>query len=312
MSDDKSGNTTWDKEFPGILNNILDRDHTFPQPAELYTTWANIRMTQKAREDPHAPCVFERLITSNGGDLYAEFTWTGVYIDASRTVPYRTTPLLENMLRKDCRGIPDNPTTADKAEVLTFTVEFYELLAQKLKMQFGGLVTFPNLSGHSWLQHEAPRQLDADCIWILGSGRAICKPAYEIVVRSKREQLFGINLNQALEDYADYLYRCKFEFKDMSKHNACKHVEWLKQLETTSGGRNQIACIRYGFFDCLGVPGNEAAFVRALETKQTLQDEPWSEITWTSPRTDCEECWWVVNRPLKEAQVLLIYVSKIK
>ena len=98
----------------------------------------------------------------------------------------------------------------------------------------------------------------------------------------------------------------------MSKHNACKHVEWLKQLETTSGGRNQIACIRYGFFDCLGVPGNEAAFVRALETKQTLQDEPWSEITWTSPRTDCEECWWVVNRPLKEAQVLLIYVSKIK
>ena len=85
--------------------------------------------------------------------------------------------------------------------------EFYELLARKLKMQFGGLVTFPNLSGHSWLQHEAPRQLDADCIWILGSGRAICKPAYEIVVRSKREQLFGINLNQALEDYADYLYR---------------------------------------------------------------------------------------------------------
>ena len=35
MSDDKSGNTTWVKEWPGTLNNILDRDHVFNPPPEL-------------------------------------------------------------------------------------------------------------------------------------------------------------------------------------------------------------------------------------------------------------------------------------
>ena len=206
------------------------------------------------------------------------------------------------MLRKDCRGIPDDPTAADEAEVRHFTVDFYDKLALKFKMQFVGVVTLSGQSLHPWLEHKAPQQLDADCIWILESGRSICKPANEIVVRSKREQLFGINANQTLEHYADEFYRHKFQFKDEIP-KTFKNVDWETQMATTSG-RHQIACMRYGYFACLGVPNNREDFECASKHRQRLQDEPWSTTTWASPRNDCEESYWVTNRPLKDAQVL--------
>ena len=217
-------------------------------------------------------------------------------------------------MRKSCRAIPGNPTTADRVEVLTFTVEFFDQLAAKLKMNFGGMVTFSNQSVHPrlehkapWIEHVAPRQLDADCIWILESGRAMCNQADEIVVRRKREKIFDIDANRTLEAHADYFYRRKLGFKEMGNDNPCTNESWVKQMETTPG-RNRIACMRFGYFACLGVPGNDDAFLRAIENEPKLKEEPWSATTWTSPKNDCEDCWWVVNSPFNEAKVLLAYV----
>ena len=108
-------------------------------------------------------------------------------------------------------------------------------------------MTFANRSAHPWLEREAPRQLDADCIWILESGRAMCNPADGIVLRRKREKIFDIDANRTLEDHADYFYRRKLGFKEMGKDNPCTNESWVKQMETTSG-RNRIACMRFGYF----------------------------------------------------------------
>ena len=93
----------------------------------------------------------------------------------------------------------------------------------------------------------------------------------------------------------------------MGKDNPCTNDSWMKQMETTSG-RNRIACMHKGYFACLGIPGNDDAFLRVLENDPKLQDEPWSTTTWTSPKHDCEDYWWVVNAPLNEAEVPLAYV----
>ena len=93
----------------------------------------------------------------------------------------------------------------------------------------------------------------------------------------------------------------------MGKDNPCTNDSWVKQMETTSG-RNRIACLRLGYFACLGIPGNDDAFLRAIENEPKLKEEPWSATTWTSPKNDCEDCWWVVNSPFNGAQVLLAYV----
>ena len=301
--DDENGDKTWQDTTSECCHNLLDKQRTFPEPTDLYMNWASVIMTQKAWQCPHAHCVFDKIFTGEDKQHYVQFTWTGAFVDASRNVPHRSEPRLGDMLRKDCRGIPDDPTTADKAKALTFTTNFYDQLARKLNMRFGGVVTMSGQSLHPWLEHKAPQQLDADCIWILESGRSICKPANEIVVRSKREQLFGINANQTLEDYADCFYRHKFQFKDQSPDDPCKNADWVTQMATTSG-RNQIACMRYGYFACLGIPNNRGDFECALKLRQRLQDEPWSTTTWASPWNDCKVCWWVINRPLKDAQVL--------
>ena len=287
------------------LNNVLKR-RKFSEPNGLYDNYAKIIMREKARSNPSAPCIFERLFTKDKCK-YVEFTWTGVYEDAECTTPYRSTPRLDNMLRKSCRAIPGNPTTAEKAEDLTFTLKFYDQLAAKLKMKFGGVVTCANRPVRPWLEHEVPRQLDADCIWILESGRAMCKPGDEIVVRTKREKLFDVDANRNLEAHADCFYRRKLGFKEMGKDNPCNNDSWVKQMETTSG-RNRIACMRFRYFACLGIPGNDDAFLHAIANEPKLQDEPWSRTTWTSPKHDCEDCWWVVNAPFNEAQALLAYV----
>ena len=294
------------------LNNILERG-TFPEPEGLYDNYATIIMRGKARSNPSAPCMFERLFIKDGRK-YVEFTWTGVYEDAECTAPCRSTPRLKNMMMKSCRPIPGNPTTAERAEVLTFKVEFFDQFAAKLKMKFGGVVTFSRRCIPAWLEreapwleHEAPHQFDADCIWILESGRAMCNSADEIVVHRNREKIFDINANRTLEDHADCFYRRKLGFKEMGKDNPCRNESWVKQMETTSG-RNRIACMRFGYFACLGVPGNDDAFLRAIENEPKLKEEPWSATTWTSPKNDCEDCWWVVNSPFNEAKVLLAYV----
>ena len=332
IPDGEHGDRTCQYTTSEYCANLLDLKRTFPEPIELHGTWAHIVMTQKARQYPHAHCVFDKIFTDEDGQHYAQFTWTGVYVDASRNVPHRSKPRLADMLRKGHRDIPDDPTeadsksrlkdmlrkehrdipddstaadkaAADEVEDLHFTVDFYDKLALKLKMQFAGVVTLSGQSLHPWLEHKAPQQLDADCIWILESGRSICKPANEIVVRSKREQLFGINANQSLEEYADYFYCHKFQFKDKSSDDPFKNVDWVTQMATTSG-RHQIACMKYGFFACLGVPNNRESFECGLKLRQRLQDEPWSTTTWASPGNDCEESYWVTNRPLKDAHVL--------
>ena len=294
------------------LNNILERG-TFPEPEGLYDNYATIIMRGKARSNPSAPCMFERLFIKDGRK-YVEFTWTGVYEDAECTAPCGSTPRLGDMMGKSCRLIPGSPTTSDRAEVLTFKVEFFDQFAAKLKMKFGGVVTFSRRCIPAWLEreapwleHEAPHQFDADCIWILESGRAMCNSADEIVVHRNREKIFDINANRTLEDHADCFYRRKLGFKEMGKDNPCRNESWVKQMETTSG-RNRIACMRFGYFACLGVPGNDDAFLRAIENEPKLKEEPWSATTWTSPKNDCEDCWWVVNSPFNEAKVLLAYV----
>ena len=305
MSDDKSGNTLWDKEYPGTLNHILDRDHTFPQPAELYTTWANIRMTQKAREDPHAPCVFERLITSTGGDRYAEFAWTGVYTDESLQHPYRSRVLLEDMLRKDCRCVPWNPVTANNADGLTFTVDFYDQLARKLNMRFAGVPVPRDGSAKPWLEYRAPRQLDTDCMWVLKSGRAVSRPAGDIVMYDARLKLFGNDVNQSLEEHADEIYNGTFAFRRRGIGDVAHRGSLRKHMQTVVG-RYRIACKRYRYFGFLGVPQDIAEFDRIRQTNPTLQSEPWSVTTWVTPSDDCVPCWWIVNAALEEAQVCSI------
>ena len=304
---------TWrSKIISSQLNHILER-RKFCEPDGLYDNYAKILMREKARTNSSAPCIFERLF-SKDGYKYVEFTWPGVYEDAQCMSPYRSTPRLKSMMLKSCRAIPGNPTTAERAEVLTFTVEFFDQLAAKFKMSFGGAVTFSNQCVHprlehkaSWIEHVAPRQLDADCIWILESGRAMCNPADEIVVCRKREKIFDIDPNRTLEDLADHFYHRKLGFKEMAKDNPCINESWVKQMETTSG-RNRIACMRFGYFACLGIPRNEDVFLSAIETGPKLQDEPWSTTTWRSSKHDCEDCWWVVNAPFDEAQVLLACV----
>ena len=136
------------------LNNILERG-TFPEPEGLYDNYATIIMRGKARSNPSAPCMFERLFIKDGRK-YVEFTWTGVYEDAECTAPCRSTPRLGDMMGKSCRLIPGSPTTSDRAEVLTFKVEFFDQLAAKLKMKFGGAVTCSRRCIPAWLEHEAP------------------------------------------------------------------------------------------------------------------------------------------------------------
>ena len=314
LPDDKRSDNTsaddssvWTSAITRMQLNHIFEGRNFSEPAGLYDQYAKILMREKARSNRSAPCMFERLFTKDKRK-YVEFTWTGVYEDAECNSPYRSTPRLQDMLRKSCRAIPGNPTTTEKAEDLTFTLKFYDQLAAKLKMKFGGVVTFANRSAHPWLEREAPRQLDADCIWILESGRAMCNPADGIVLRRKREKIFDIDANRTLEDHADYFYRRKLGFKEMGKDNPCTNESWVKQMETTSG-RNRIACMRFGYFACLGIPRNEDVFLSAIETGPKLQDEPWSITTWRSSKHDCEDCWWVVNAPFDEAQVLLACVS---
>ena len=262
-------------------------------------------MTQKAREDPHAPCVFERMITSTGGDRYAEFTWTGVYTDESLQHPYRSQVLLENMSRKECRCVPWNPVTANNANGLTFTIDFYDKLARKLNMRFAGVPVPPDGSAKPWLEHRAPRQLDADCMWVLESGRAILRPAGDIVMYDARRKLFGDNVNKSLEENADEIYCGTFAFRRRGSDYACVRGSLKSHMQTVLG-RYKIACMRYGFFAFLGVPQDIAEFDRIRQTNPKLQSEPWSVTTWATPSDDCVPCWWVVNAALEAAQVCSI------
>ena len=264
-----------------------------------------IRMTQKAREDPHAPCIFGSLITSIGGERYAEFTWTGVYTDTRLQHPYRSCVLLENMLRKECRCVPCNPVTLNNADELTFTIDFYDQLARKLKLRFAGVPVPPDGPGRTWLEYRAPQELGTDCMWVLESGRAISRPARDIVMYDTRRRLFGNNVNECLEEYADGSYNSIFRFQRKSNNSVCRRRSLQEHMQTVLG-RYQIACMRYGFFAFLGVPQDNAEFDRIRQTDPKLQSEPWSVTTWATPSDDCVPCWWVVNAPLKDPQVCSI------
>ena len=300
--DNENGIRTWQAETEADFEDLVTKNCDFPEPDNLYITWATIRMTQKAREDPHAPCVFEKFITSTGGDLFAEFIWTGVYTDASLEHPYRSHGLLKNMLRAECRCVPWNPVTANNVDGLAFTIDFYDQLARKLNIRFAGVPIPPNGSATPWLEHRAPRELDTECMWVLESGRVIARPAGDIVMYDARLKLFGDNVSNSLEEQADESYNRTFAFRKRSSEDAAVRGSLGKHMQT-SLGRYRIACMRYGFFAFLGVPRDISSFDRIRQANPKLQSEPWSVTTWDVPSDDCVPCWWVENAPLEEAQV---------
>ena len=142
-------------------------------------------------------------------------------------------------------------------------------------------------------------------MWVLKSGRAISRPAGDIVMYDTRLKLFGNNVNQSLEEHADEIYNGTFAFRRRGSHDVARRRS-LKHHMQTVRGRYEIACIRYRYFAFLGVPQDIAEFDRIRQTNPKLQSEPWSVTTWATPSDDCVPCWWVVNAPLEEAQVCSI------
>ena len=285
--------------------DLFYHGRTFPEPSDLlYIVATSIAMERKAIGNPYAPCVFEKLNFAPNDDCVAEFAWIGVYHDNALEHPYRSVALVSNLLRSQgLREVPGNPVKCDIIDTLTFTIVFYDNLGLKLGLKFAGVLSCSK--GTPSVEHRAPQRLDSDCVWVVKSGRAIVKPAGDIVSYNKRQELFGSDCNKTLETDALCKYSGTFGFKGQTRGQLCCLRRLTESLQT-SFGRNRLACARYGYFACLGVPDDPAAFARIRQVQPTLHSEPWSVTTWSPPIDDCVSCWWVVNAPLEEAQVLVM------
>ena len=200
---------------------------------------------------------------------------------------------------------PSESSHTHNAVGLTFTIDFYNKLARKLNMRFAGGPVPRDGSAKPWLEYRAPKQLDTDCMWVLDSGRAILRPAGDIVMHDERRKLFSDNVNQSLEEHADEIYNGTFAFRRKGRDYVCRRGSLKRHMQTVRG-RYEIACKRYGLFAFLGVPQDIAEFDRIRQTNPKLQSEPWSVTTCATPSDDCVPCWWIVNAALEEAQVCSI------